>query len=176
MFAVSFATSVFAHELEPDQVLFSRDFSGERIETSHFSVTMKILGGDDPPRYSILLRSRETGRNALHLFEQGGGPEPHLDAYNRAYYCDQSVVFITVQYPIPPMADIRQHRFETHAFLGQTLEYLDTAYASLENIAPHEVGVDLGWPYITPQRYLVVCAQDGDAPAIRFHLNEEAEN
>jgi hypothetical protein len=65
---------------------------------------------------------------------------------------------------------------ETHAFLYQTLAYLDTVYASLENIAPHEVGADFGWPYITPQRYLVVCSEDGDAPGIRFRLNEEAEN
>ena len=74
------------------------------------------------------------------------------------------------------MADIRQLWFETHAFLGRTLEYLDTAYASLENIAPHAAGADLGFPYITPQRYLVVCAQDGEAPVIRFRLNPEAEN
>ena len=74
------------------------------------------------------------------------------------------------------MADVRQHLFDTHAFDAQTLKYLDTAGVPFEIIAPHEAGADLGWPYITPQRYLVVCSEDGDAPAIRFRLNEEAEN
>jgi hypothetical protein len=74
------------------------------------------------------------------------------------------------------MADVRQHLFDTHAFDAQTLKYLDTAGEPFENIAPHEVGADFGWPYITPQRYLVVCSDDGEAPGIRFRLNEETGN
>ena len=74
------------------------------------------------------------------------------------------------------MSQVEQPHQDANAFDAQTLKYLDTAGVSFENIAPNEVGTDLGWPYITPQRYLVVCAQDGDAPVIRFRPNVEAEN
>ena len=55
------------------------------------------------------------------------------------------------------------------------LEYLDTAFGLFEDIALQEEGVDLGWPYITPQRNLVICSEDGEAPGIRFRLNPEAD-
>ena len=175
MLSLSFAQSGIAHEPEPGQTFFIYTFSDLRIETDDLSVTMEILNNDVLPKYSITLRLRETGLEATHQFEQAGGPEPSMVAYNGAYYCDQRVFFVTLRYPIPPMADIRQYDFETHAFLAQTLEYLDTANVPFENIAPHEVGADFGWPYITPQRYLVVCSDDGEAPGIRFRLNPEAE-
>lgn len=176
MFAVSFATSVLAHELEPGQVLYSSDFSGERIETFDLFVAMDILAENDFRRYSITLRSRETGLEAIRQFEEFGGPDPNLAAYNRGYYCDQSVVFITVEYPIPRMADILQRLFETHAFLAETLEYLDTANARFEDIAPLESGVDLGFPYEMPQRYIVECTPATGTQSFEFSFTDRNED
>ncbi len=167
-----------AHELGSGDIYFSRGWDTDTVETGELLISIEYAKGypEDTPHYQVVLKSKVTGIERSVAFPMEGGRMPHLTALNGADYCDREFVFVTLRYPIHRMADVRQHLFDTHAFHAQTLKYLDTVGVPFENIAPHEVGTDFGWPYITPQRYLVVCSEDGDSPGIRFRLNEEAEN
>ncbi len=154
------ANILFAHDIGSDGKYFFRRISGEAVETGDFLITIEYADGyaEDTPHYQVVLKTKADGVTNTAAFPMEGGRIPHLTAFNEAYYCDKRFIFVTLSFPIPRYADIRQHIIYTHAFDAQTLSYLDTAFAPFERIAPHEDGADLGFPYEMPQPFRVYCS------------------
>jgi len=172
------AGQLSAHDLRSGDRYFSRGLDFDTVETNKLLISIEYADGfpEATPHYQVVITSKVTGTERSVAFPMEGGRMPYLTALNVAYYCDREFVFITLRYPVHRMADVRQSIIDTHAFDSETLDYLDTASSLFEDIALQEEGTDFGWPYITPQRYLVFCSENGDAPSIRFGLNPDAED
>ncbi|MFV2092928.1 MAG: hypothetical protein ACC634_07580 [Hyphomicrobiales bacterium] len=97
---------------------------------------------------------------------------PRLVTFSNEHYCGQQVILVTMQNEGPRYADVLGYTLETHAFLSQTLEYLDTVFAPVTDIAPLESGVDIGFPYIQPQPYIVDCRAGEGGFELTFREND----
>ncbi|WP_170607399.1 hypothetical protein [Ruegeria arenilitoris] len=153
--------------LEDGQKLFTYGWEDQRVRTSDFEAVLSFEGQDDQPTYRIELSEPVTGILTAHTFQQEPG-QLELTAFNRVNYCGKDVIFLTVRYSPPRFADIRQFRFETHAFYVDTLLHLDSAPVAFEAIALQEIGFDIGWHYIAPQPYQVKCETSPKGFALKF--------
>ncbi len=152
------ASALAGQEIMPGngQKLFTFRWEDQRARTSELEAVLSFGGQDNEPTYQIELSEPVTGTRTSYTFPQGSG-QLELTALNRVSYCGEEVVFLTVRYAPPRFADIRQFRFETHAFHADTLLHLDSAPVAFEAIALQEIGFDIGWPYTAPQSYQVRC-------------------
>lgn len=162
-------TCAYSHALEIGQTLISRTLTGETVETAELLIEIATDPDNFREAYQVKLLSLETGRSKIHRFFQQGGRTPTFVELNAGHICGASVVLLTLRYDIPHSADILQRLHETHAFRRDTLEHVDTASASYENIAPLEDGVDLGYPYTMPQSYGIRCLDSSSQRLFRFY-------
>jgi hypothetical protein len=151
------------------QMIVNRSLEGQTIETADLRIAIETDLEEDDETYSVTLSSPLTCGTGTHRFYRDARRTPRFVQANMSRYCGASFVLITLRYGIPRNADIRQHYSVTHAFDGDTLEFVDTAPAAFENIAPMEDGARPGFGFILPQPIGVLCADAADQPAFIFY-------
>jgi len=104
-----------------------------------------------------------------------GGRMPFLKAFSMGNYCDEKIIFISLLNNPPKYADVLSYSIVTHAFHGESLQYLATAYGPREDIAPLERGVDLGFPYEMPQKFVVECSGSTASHDFEFSITDRAQ-
>lgn len=163
------ASALSAQEiaLGDGQKLFTYEWDDQRLRTHDLEAVLTFEGQDSEPVYRIVLSEPAAGIRTTQTFPQEPG-QLELAAFNRANYCGEDIIFLTVRYAPPRFADIRQFRFETHAFHAGTLLYLDSVPLAFEAIALQEIGADLGWRYIAPQPYQVRCQTGPESFALEL--------
>ena len=146
--------------LRDGQKLFTFDTTEQRVRTADVEIVLSFEEQQVQPSYRIELIDFQTGLRNSKTFDQDP-TQPNLVALNIAYFCQESVYFLTLRYAPTRYADVRSYFFETHAFDAETLEYHDTAPVAFEDISLQEIGADLGFSYIAPQPYGVACSDAG---------------
>lgn len=171
------ARSLFAHEIGIGDLYFTLGAGIESVETDALLVSIEYAKGypADTPHYQVVLKSKVTGIERSVPFPMDGGRMPYLTAFKKGYYCDETVIFISLLSDRPRYADILSYLIDTHAFHGESLQYLATAYGPREDIAPLERGVDLGFPYEMPQRYIVECTPATGTQSFEFSFTDRSE-
>lgn len=158
----------YSHNLGYGQVLYTNSAYVQRVQTPDLSVVLERAGTEGDLRNRIVLKRRNSALTKVYEFELPVPLYPQLYTYNFKHYCDQEIVFITLRYPSPRYADGRVRFLETHSFLFQSLEYLDTVGASYDAIGPLEAGVDLGFEYTMPHPYIIHCSASEDGFELTF--------
>ena len=167
-----------AHELGSGDRYFSRGLDTDTVETDELLTSIEYAKGypEDTPHYQVVLKSKVTGIERSVPFQMSGGRMPFLKAFNMGNYCDEKMIFISLLNDPPKYADVLSYLIHPHAFHGESLQYLATAYGPFEDIAPLERGVDLGFPYEMPQRYIVECTPATGMQSFEFSLTDRAED
>ncbi len=177
LLSLACAASVDAHEIGIGDIFYSLTTFGQKIETEHLIITTE--NPDEPIyedlHYRLTVRSKKTGAESATDFHQDGGLYFRLIAFNRRYYCGEEVIFISLRYDTPRNADIRSYLIDTHAFHRESLGYLATAYGHYEDITPLEKGVDIGFPYEMPQRFVVECSGSTASHDFKFSITDRAQ-
>ncbi len=162
-----------AQEVGVYETYFHSDGYSETIETHELLVEKSYFGEDF---YKITIKSKNTGKTGISEFQEDGGKPPSFTAINYGSYCERPMLFVTLRADGPRYAEILGGMVYTYAFLDGTFEYLDTSYGTYEEITPLEKGVDMGYPYEMPQRYLVECKPATAATPFQFSFIDRAPN
>jgi hypothetical protein len=172
------ARNLSAHEIGIGDLFFTLGAGIESVETDALLISIEYAKGypEDTPHYQVVLKSKVTGIERSVPFQMSGGRMPFLKAFNMGNYCDEKIIFISLLNDPPKYADVLSYLIHTHAFHGESLQYLATAYGPREDIAPLERGVDIGFPYEMPQRYIVECTPATGTQSFEFSLTDRAED
>jgi hypothetical protein len=123
------ASGVSADIPDHFQALYTED----SVETRRLFI--KLGSVDDDVRFSVTLEDRETGLKRRYEFDGQGAsdPDPFLVAHR--YYCDTSVILLTVEYPwrhdLPQYVQV----LDTFAFRASDLEFIDVTFGPMTDIA-----------------------------------------
>lgn len=169
------AGAVAAHELGIGDRYYFSDGGVQSVETDELLVSIEHADGypDDTPHYQVSISSKLTGIQNTVAFHIEGGRMPSLNGFAARDYCGQQVILVTMSSERARYADVFGNLLDTHAFLSRTLEYLDTVFAPVTDIAPLESGVDIGFPYFMPQPYIVDCTAGDGAFELNFRENDQ---
>lgn len=149
---------VHAHELRPGEVLF-RLGAEQGIETERFLIGLEL--GENPGQYSVIVTERGSYKRTKAHIEADTPVDPRIAGFNRRYFCETEILFLTIRQNPPRGADIRAYTLSTHAFDARSLEYIGKVPAAFEDIAAQEAGADLGFEYDAPQEFGIVCEPGG---------------
>lgn len=103
------------------------------IETR--TLTIRLAPVDDDIRFSVTLTNKDTGIRRNHEFDAPVPEMPVPFQMEESYYCDTSVVLLTVEYPWRHDWPQVARTMETYAFRDSDLEFIDVAFGPLTDIA-----------------------------------------
>ena len=123
------ASGVSAGILDDFQVLYTEN----SVETKQLLIKLESV--DDDVRFSVTLEDREFGIKRHHEFDGQGSSDPDPFLVARRYYCDTSVILLTVEYPWRHDLPQYVHVLDTFAFRASDLEFIDVTFGSVTDIA-----------------------------------------
>ena len=118
-----------ADELNHFQTLYD----ARSVETRTLSIRLAPV--DESVRFSVSLRDKETGLEKIHEFD---APVPEIPAayqMEHGYYCDTSVILLTVDYPWRHAWPQVVRILDTYAFRESDFEFIDVTFGPLTDIA-----------------------------------------
>lgn len=146
----------YAHELGIDQVLITNGQT-RSIEMQNLRIELEASAQSDS--LTMKLEAKDPAQTQTHEIAQPIPGTAQIAAVNRARYCAKPVLFVTLSYPPPPLADIKSSIFETHAISLKNLALIGTVPAGFDAIAPYPKDADLGIDYEQPQGFTVTCTE-----------------
>ncbi|MFV0383555.1 hypothetical protein [Paracoccus sp. (in: a-proteobacteria)] len=162
--------AVLAENLADGQVLFTYGTDQQTVRTLDLLISMSPQGEDG---YTLTVERPADGASVQDDFVREGGILPWLAALNSRQFCGVDLLFVTLRYEGPETADLPGYLLDTHVYAQQGLEHIADVPVAFEDIAPVELGADLGFPYELTQPYVVSCAQPG---TVQFEPNQNADS
>ena len=154
---ISLSSAVLAEELDSFQTLYDE----RSVDTQTLSIRLDMI--DEDVRFSVKLRDKETGHEMSHEFDAPVPEIPEPFQMEIGYYCDTSVILLTVEYPwrhdLPQYVRV----LDTYAFRASDFEFIDVAFGPLTDIAlqdstyPEELDPDM----LPPVGVQCLSEQDG---------------
>lgn len=141
LFVIGSAAS--AEELNHFQTLYGE----HSVETRTLLIRLDAV--DEDVRFSVTLRDKETGLERLHEFDGEGSNDVTLYQLHGSYYCDTSVVLLSVKYPWRHNLPQYVRVLDTYAFREADFEFIDVTDGPLTDIAlqdssyPEELDPDM---------------------------------
>lgn len=154
---ISLSSAVLAEELDSFQTLYDE----RSVDTQTLSIRLDMI--DEDVRFSVTLHDKETGFERRHEFDGEGSNDVTPYQLHGGYYCDTSVILLTVEYPwrhdLPQYVRV----LDTYAFRASDFEFIDVAFGPLSDIAlqdstyPEELDPDM----LPPVGVQCLSEQDG---------------
>lgn len=119
--------------MSAQEVIYRNTLSEQSIETRRLSIRLGSV--DDDVRFAITLTNKETGLRRYHEFDAPVPEMPEPFQMEKSYYCDASVVLLTVEYPWRHDWPQVVRTMETYAFRESDFEFIDVAFGPLTDIA-----------------------------------------
>jgi hypothetical protein len=169
----TFSGNSFAHELGFGYIIFSNNGGEQLIETDDLLISKTYFSDE---HYQIRFESKENGRVRTSIFEEEGGINPSFSAIEQRYYCGKDVVFLTVRQLPPKFSGSFSYSNQTLAFREDTFEFLSSVFGVFQDIAPLESGVEIDFPFVMRERYLVECKPASATTPFQFSFTDRAPN
>ena len=115
------------------EVIYRDTLSEQSVETRDLFIRLDPVGDD--VRFSVTLENKGTGFKRRFEFAGEGANDPAPFQMAHMYYCDTSVILLTVEYPW--RHDLPEFRrvLSTFAFRESDFEFIDFAFGPLTDIA-----------------------------------------
>lgn len=112
---------------------FQTYYDEQSVETRTLSIRLNPV--DEDVRFAVTLTKKETGLKKRHEFDAPVPEIPEPFQMEVGYYCDASIILLTVKYPWHHDWPQVVRALETYAFRESDFEFIDVAFGPLTDIA-----------------------------------------